>query len=539
MVLDDSFGQPEKRNGAYLADRRAMGPSNEKWNRLNFDSPSNAFPSEHYRRVAGLERATLSLRFDADKWLVRLLRRGGNEPPKTVFQETGNGTAEICIDTPPLRNAPERFYLELSYTGTLSAELLAWTTPAPATLKPLGVAITTYNKPEYLLPNLEILKQSAAYRAGLLDVLVINNGKALESLPDGIQVTELDNVGGTGGFLEGHRHFRARNYGHFVIMDDDIAIGPDFVDRLYALSCLSRSYHVGSLAEILNIPDRIIKEQGADVSETNVFGLELHNADLNLQGHERHRLYPLKEVDFSGWWSLLVDLDGPAPRMPRKQFIKRDDVMFGYESRAKGMPTVVFPNLLVAHGEEGSPSYYYYDIRNDLILRARNHPPLTTSIRQMLNIAGSLMLTLRLDRQRMFNAALSDFLAGPRALEKSDMGRTLKKVRAMAEKPVALPKDADIQSGGDRPPLPELLLNWFRPSAWRRNDAPPVVAGNAIRHSMGRYSYYDKLPYGDAGYLRRRSPASLYQLLRSFALILRFAVTRNAVMRAYKKGAVE
>lgn len=539
MVLDDNFGHPDKTNGAIFADRRATGPARETWTHLSFDSPSNAFPGAYYHRAAGLAKATLTLRFAAERWLVRLMCREGNLPPRIVCQENGSGSAELDLDTPALRDWPERFYLDLSYSGQLTVEHLAWTTPAPAALTRLGVAITTYNKPEYLLPNLDTLRQSAAFRAGLLDILVINNGKALEGVPDGIPVTALDNVGGTGGFLEGHRHFRAKGYGHFVIMDDDIAIAPDFVDRLHALSCLSRGCHIGSLAEVLNTPLRVVKEQGADVSEGNVFGLDLNNGNLDLQSWDRHRLYCYKEVDFSGWWSLLVDLAAPVPRMPRKQFIKRDDVMFGYESRVNGVPTVVFPNLLVAHGEEGAPSYYYFDIRNDLILRARNHPPLTTSIRQLVKIAGSLMLTLRLDRQCMFNAALADFMAGPQALDRSDMGRTLKRVRAMAAKPVTLPEDAEVLAGGDLPSSRELLLNWFRPSAWRRGAPPPVVAGNAIRHSMGRYSYYDKLPYGDAGYLRRRSAVSVLHLLRSLALILRFAVTRNALMRAYKKGAVE
>ena len=536
MVFNDDFGNIDKRNGAFEQDRRALGPDGETWNCLSFDSAMNAFPAEYYHRVTGLDKVTLTLRFAADKWRVRLMRRQGNLPPQVVQQQEGSGPAIIDMDT-PLNEKSDRFYLELSYIGALKVDILAWTTPAPAPLKPLGIAITTYNKPTYLIKNLEILKQTGCFKAGMLDILVVNNGSSLEGLPEGIQVTPMNNVGGTGGFLEGHRHFSQKGYGHFVIMDDDIAIAADVADRFYALSCLSQGCHIGSLAEILNIPERIVKEQGADVSEGDVFGLHLHHHNMNLQGYDRHRIYGFREVDFSGWWSLLVDLKGPAPRMPRKQFIKRDDIMFGYESRLQGTPTVVFPNLIVAHGEEGAPTYYYYDIRNDLILRARNHPPLSISLKQLTGVAGRLMLCFHLDRQRMFNAALADFMAGPAALEKSDMGKTLGKIRGMAQKPVPLPKEAPVLGGGSRPSLGQLMLGWVRPGAWRHQEEPPVVKDNLMQHAMGRSSYYEKIPYSDTGYLRHRSLGSIFQFLRSIGLICRLAITRNGLIRAYKKEA--
>lgn len=538
IISDDRFASPNKRNGALQVSRTPDSAQGERWHCLNFDSPMNAFPGEYYYRVAKLESVTLTLRFTAPKWRARLMRRQGNWPPEVVAQEIGTGAATISMDA-PLRGKPDRFYLELSYSGSFSPDLMAWTSPQPATLPPLGISITTYNKQAYLLPNLDALTQSAAFKAGLLDILVVNNGDDLGQIPEGIDVKTLNNVGGTGGFLEGHRHFREKGYKYFVIMDDDISIAPDFADRLYALSCLSKDYHIGSLAEILNISDRIIKEQGADVSEDNVFGLRLHNQNMDLQGYDRHRIYGFWEADFSGWWSLMVALDGPPPRMPRNQFIKRDDVMFGYESRRQGTSTVVFPNLIVAHGEEGAPTYYYYDIRNDLILRARNHPPLSMSLKQLVRIAGWLMLTLRIDRQRMFNAALADFMKGPKALDSTDIGTTLRRIKAMAQKTVPLPKAAKTQSlgGGGIPSYTQLALQWVRPSAWRQSSSPPIINDNVIRHCMGRYNYYERVPFSDTGYLRKRSLRSIFQFLRSLGLIVRLGVTRNALMKAYKKGA--
>ncbi|MEN9062982.1 hypothetical protein [Ponticoccus litoralis] len=230
-----------------------------------------------------------------------------------------------------------------------------------------------------------------------------------------------------------------------------------------------------------------MKEQGANVSASHTFGIDLINPFTDLQGWDRHRVYGFYEADFSGWWSLMVDLDGPAPAMPEKQFIKRDDIMFGYESRRQDVVTVVPPNLVVAHGEEGAPAYYYYDIRNDLILRARNADRLSLSLKQLVRIAGYLMLSLQADRQKMFNAALADFLAGPAALQASDIGQTLKRVRAMASRTAAHPaaaQGADGQGscagGGSRGSEPET-----GPAPLGGGDRPPPRAAARLDHALG------------------------------------------------------
>lgn len=249
----------------------------------------------------------------------------------------------------------------------------------------------------------------------------------------------------------------------------------------------------------------------------------------------------------------MVDLDGPPPAMPEKQFIKRDDIMFGYESRRQGMATIVPPNLVVAHGEEGAPAYYYYDIRNDLILRARNADHLSLSLKQLVRIAGYLMLSLKLDRQKMFNAALTDFLAGPAALQASEIGQTLKRVRAMASKPQPIlpqPKaltarerveKAEVQGqtrlgGGDRPPLRALLRDWITPSAWSTPDPLPIVESNPLLHARGQGAYLDVIPFTDTAYLRKRQAAAPFQFLHALWLIARLYCGRKRLLKAYKDG---
>lgn len=550
-VDDDRFGNPEKVNGAYI-DRTAPHFVTTGHTRVrSYDTVLNALPVEHYFRICGLKTVTGLARFSASNWRLRILSRTANKAPLLIHEEAGSGAADLAVPV-KLSRKPYRLYFELSWEGELTVDLMAWTAPKPKALRPLGVSITTYNKAAYLLPNLETLAQSAAYEAGLLDILVVNNGDPLPEDPAIAEVKTLPNVGGTGGFLAGHAHFKEKGYRHFVIMDDDIAILPDFIDRLFAISCFAKGLHVGTMAEILNVPERIVKEQGANVSASHTFGIDLINPFTDLQGWERHRVYGYYEADFSGWWSLLVDLDGPAPTMPEKQFIKRDDIMFGYESRAQALPTIVPPNLVVAHGEEGAPAYYYYDIRNDLILRTRNSDALSLSVKQLFQIAGYLMLSLQTDRQRMFNAALSDFMAGPEKLQNSNIGETLKHVRGMASKPQPIPKApsgknrlqgnadklaAETQvrlGGGERPATRELLRDWLKPSAWTTPKPLPIVESNPLLHARGQGAYLDVIPFTDTAYLRKREISAPFHFLRAALLIAKLYCIRGRLLRAYK-----
>lgn len=534
LVLEDRFGNEDKAPCTSSGHHIHTAPGGVTWQTLQFDTAINALPGEYYKRVAEISDVSLVVNANALHWRARLIRRLGDSVPVVVDEAEGNGQTQLVLNA-KLSRRPERFYLELSYTGAISIGDVAWTTEAPKTLEPLGVSITTYNKPDYLRPNLELLCQSASFKAGLLDVLVVNNGSPLENMPAGVEIQQMPNIGGTGGFLTGHAHFKGKGYRHFVIMDDDIAIPDDFIDRLYALSVLAKGYHIGTLAEILNTAPRVVKEQGGHVAPDHVFGLDLLHPMTDLASHAKNNLYGFYEVDFSGWWSLLVDLQAPKPTIPEKQFIKRDDIMFGYEGRQAGTPTIVFPNLIVAHGEEGAPTYFYYDIRNDLILRARNNDNLSLSLNQMHQIASSLMFTLKADQQQMFNQALAAFLAGPKALARSEIGKTLGRIRKMAQKPVSLPEDAEVIGGGGHPDRKALLRGFFRPRAWQTDPSIPIVDSNPLFHAIGRKRYFEPILYSKKGFLRERKLRLITGYLKSLWLLGRIAMSRKSLVRAYQQ----
>lgn len=533
MVGNDQFDNPDKPNTAYMLDGNFLPREGDPLQRITFNSAINAFPSQFYQKALGLDAVSFLARLDAPYWRIQVFSQSIGGLPNLLSEVEGEGFAEQILTLPLDRPAAERLFVSIISHGQLTADVLSWAVPKPEQCAPIGVSITTYNKPEYVLPNLDILRRSGAFKAGLIDLLVVNNGDPIEGVPEDVTVIPADNVGGTGGFLQGRAHFQDKGYDHFVIMDDDIVIPPDFMDRLYAVSCLNKGQHVGSLAEVQNIAGRIIKEQGADVSKGHMFGLDLNNFLLDCNEWGWDKLYKYREHDYSGWWALLVSLDPACPTPPPYFFIKRDDISFGYESRQAGVPTVVFPNLIVAHSEEGAASYYYYDIRNDLIMRSRN-AGMSISVSRLATIVGGLFLVYRLDSQRMFNAALRDYMRGPQELAKVPVSQKLREIRKLAAKPVSVPKDHPVIYSEVRTPPWRMLAAWFRPKAWRVPDPIPVADSEQRGCVTEIGGYIERRKFSSMGFRHERKLACVPALLWGLVLIAVFALRRGHFVSKYK-----
>lgn len=180
---DDRFGNAEKHNGAYLADRNFQFDGGAQRERVTFDSVINAFPVDFYANAAGLSEAAFVARLEASDWHVQVFSRSGFQVPVLIAETSGTGEGEIALPFSFKQDRGARIAVSITYRGELRSDLLAFAAPAPAELAPMGLSITTYNKPEYVLHNLDVIRSSCAYKAGLVDLLVVNNGDPIEGLP--------------------------------------------------------------------------------------------------------------------------------------------------------------------------------------------------------------------------------------------------------------------------------------------------------------------------------------------------------------------
>ncbi len=528
-VADDRYGVAAKANAALQT-----GAGDDGFACLTrLDSLSNAFPESHYRQLAGLGAVTLAFDLDAPDWELRLWRGDATGGMTRLASQRGQGRQAGHLTVDLTAAEASRLFVDLRHGPGLRLHDLAWTTPAPETLPVLGLSITTYNKPGFVTETLDTIAASGPAAAGLLDLLLVNNGAAIPGLPPALTVQTLPNHGGTGGFLAAVAHFRARGRARFVIMDDDIRLHPDLMQRLYALSCLVGALHVGVMAEILNIPERRIKEQGANLDPVRFLHLDPVNARRLIDADNRTGFYAPHPVDYSGWWAELIDLTCPAPLPPAWLFIKRDDIFYGVASARAGTPTQVFPNLMVAHSEEGAPLYHYFDLRNELVLRMLQ-PGLDFAPRDLRHMALLFLLTLRADPLALTNAALADILRGPTFLQAMDHGARLKQLRAIARPPVPIPPGTPRRTARFRQGKLRNLLAFVLP---RPGGGEIPVLPQALPSTVGPLrAYYEPVEGEAKGYLRQRSLASVGLYLRALWLIARLARARRRLTQDYRRA---
>ncbi|MCB1396684.1 MAG: glycosyltransferase [Rhodobacter sp.] len=529
LVFRDDYGLAHKTSVA-LAPCPAASPDRPL--ALSFDSHSNAFPEDFYCRI-GVTQAVFRATLRAASCRVRVIRRDPAGKEQLLAEADGHGDLAVSMPVDLLPGG-SRCIVQIDATPDLTILQAGWTAPAPDICRPLGLSITTYNKEPYLRANLQTILDSTPAQDGLLEVLVVNNGRPIDSLPGTVTVITRDNIGGTGGFITAYEHFRQRGFAHFLVMDDDILIAPDFLERIYAISCFARGVHVGAIAEIQNTPKRRIKEQGARISRSEVMGLELHNEDLLLDGPDLPRLYAAEDSEYGGWWGLLVDLSAPRRLPPAYFFIKRDDISFGVDSAAAGCPTLVFPNLHVTHSEIGSPVYFYFDVRNDLVMRARSDPPMPLDPWHLRVVANWCLVTLQPDRQQMLNRAIRDFLRGPEALAALDPHALLADLRQLADPAMPWPADAPVLTVADAGQHGR-AVDFLRWRSYRQDGPVPVIVGNPTGLTGGRAAYYEGQPGTDTVRLHKRRFRSLWHYLHTLILLRRLKRRYPAMQERYAR----
>jgi hypothetical protein len=145
--------------------------------------------------------------------------------------------------------APESYlFLEVisgNSHSTVSVSAVWETTQPPLRVPRIGVAITTFNREAFLVANLVRLDGHLAGGR----VVVVNHGapgledRLRDQLPETLAVSWIDqeNSGGAGGFTRGMlEHREAGDITHVLLMDDDIDLPADLVERTAAVLSFTR-----------------------------------------------------------------------------------------------------------------------------------------------------------------------------------------------------------------------------------------------------------------------------------------------------------
>lgn len=292
----------------------------------------------------------------------------------------------------------------------------------------IAIATCTFRRESYITANMkrvceEILENSDSQLKEHLNIYIIDNGQTLsaDQFPHKkITLIPNANTGGSGGFTRGlieilhHKHQVA--YTHALLMDDDIELDTESLERTFAfLSCLKESYLDSTIggAMLRNDNPCILEESGANWKGK----LESMGRGLNLSQDDALFQYDaLPNAEYQAWWYCcipltLIGLDN----LPLPFFIHDDDIEYGLRNYKQ---VIQLNGICVWHNtfENKRPSTLeYYDVRNHLILNSIHdgHVSLIKQILIQFKRSTAMILRMRYKDVLLNIKGINDFLKGP------------------------------------------------------------------------------------------------------------------------------
>lgn len=341
--------------------------------RATFDTAFGLFPAGRWRRLTTLSNVSARVHVEG-RARVNLVAVTNTEEDIVDSVEIDGGTVVLSVPN-----------FEESQVGTLYVAVTAiadhvkvhggeWTTSMPASRDvTLGVAITTFNRQEYVLKTISRLvelERSVVELAGRLKVVVVDNAQNLQpELPTNAPVTVIPNpnLGGAGGFARGIMTLRDGGWAsHIVVMDDDILLEPESVVRTVSLLSYARSVDLCVHGAMMSEEQPWMQfEAGANYEFRSVYPLRAVGR-LDDMRDRSEIIHDAAEIpfDYTAWWFTVFPVH-LANENPLPVFVRGDDVAYGLLHT--GRHTVTLPGIVVWHADfalKNNPSSLYYEVRN-------------------------------------------------------------------------------------------------------------------------------------------------------------------------------
>ncbi|MEV6136455.1 glycosyltransferase [Nocardia sp. NPDC051990] len=404
-------------------------------------------------------------------------------------------TAELTASGPLTMTAPLDQYVDggalwLEFDaigGELGISAQTWTATAPDHVRPVAIAICTFNRAADCAETVAALASDAPILEAIDAVYVVDQGTDLvenqarfkETLPifgDKLQYIRQPNLGGAGGFTRGLYEVSAVNeHADVILMDDDILCEPETVLRLNAFANMTVAPTlVGAQMLFLLNPDYL--NVGAE--EVHLHELKhgqkvpkaLRNTSMLKKNQERR-----VDAGYNAWWTCLIPAEVVAKiGLPVPIFFQWDDVEYGIRAREHGFVTVTLPNAAVWHADFYWKDYddwaRYFSTRNSLIVGSLHTDLDGKAItRQLFRNLAEHLVAMQYGLVHTTLQGIEDFLQGPKILRdggiaalatartsRSDYDETIK--HPAATPPV---RSADIQlrrAGGEPSRVTAVLI---------------------------------------------------------------------------------
>ena len=445
----------------------------------SFDTAFGVFSAGRWARLTSIDDVVVRMNITGHARVDFVSFAGGVD---TVIASTESGDALTCANIHQL--SPESFYVVVTALedGVVVHSGEWGTTAAPVRDVHLGVAITTFNRQEYVLKTIDRLvdlEANVPIVHGHLKVLVADNARNLEpNIPAGapVRVIPNPNLGGAGGFARGLIEFRNEGWStHVVFMDDDISLEPESIVRTIALLTYATSPDLCIHGAMMSEEQPWLQfEAGSWYEFKAVYPLRAIGRGVDL----RHRSEVLHdqlehEMAYSAWWYTVFPMH-IAKENPLPVFVRGDDVAFGLMHT--GEHTVTMNGICVWHADfalKNNPSSLYYEVRNFALIDTLvfdDHKARHLAWRY-LGFGFRNAYSHRYASAEYMIWGMKDFLAGPEEWMKINHSNKHDEVRQVSEEKAA-PLTEELKSLGFSPPRPK----WIRLGGYLMS--PFIAAGS-------------------------------------------------------------
>ena len=323
-------------------------------------------------------------------------------------------------------------YVKIVGESRASVTQLAWgisLSEAKVVPRRLAIVSCTFNRPKEILRTIGSIQSSESFKEGSVDIVVVDNGNNLE-LPQELSHPRLHlvgqrNLGGAGGFTRGILEAsRFSGLDHILLMDDDVELVPEVIDRLGRWLAILPANVCVSGAMLDGLKRTMLYEAGARfISHTFEVKPEYSQIQLGDAAESLKQLARPSQADYGAWWFFAFPKKAiEAAGLPLPVFIRGDDIEYGLRLKRPGFKTVVIHGLAVWH----EPFYLkrsiwpmYYAVRNFTLINAIHfRTPAKVYLASVARMFMQFALRFDYGAAAAIERGLSDFLKGPEFLLK-------------------------------------------------------------------------------------------------------------------------
>ena len=366
----------------------------------------------------------------------------------------------------------------------------------------VSIGITTFNRPDFCVDQLQKLAHGHDVLEILDEVIVVDQGtQKVRDNPDYDQVAaelgpklrliEQRNLGGSGGFSRAMNEVTSRGASDYVLLlDDDVVCELEGILRAVTFADLAKSPTIVG-GHMFSLYDRsVLHAYGETLSRYTWFW---GPAPATVHGHDFAKrtlrstpwLHRRVDVDYNGWWMCLIPVQVIREiGLSLPMFIKWDDAEFGLRAAEAGYPTVSLPGVAVWHvpwtEKDDTLDWQAYFHQRNRLISGLLHSPYDRGGRLVLESFenhAKRLVSMQYSTGETILQAIDDVLDGPERMHR-DIVMRLGEVREMRSQY----RDGRSQPALDEFPAPKLKKP---PRKGRALSSPRGALGKAKYAAVG------------------------------------------------------